>query len=413
MSAPSKRLVHAVAVSCALLTVSIVPAFADPVPGPPGVAGRPAEATPNPAAAASGPAVPDPSALGAVPLPSAASGATAPVATGPGNAQVPGAAVPNPATVPGPAALPSVPPAPQPAARLVAMNVTSGIQPGPDGRDLTTYTITLANRGTAPVTGLRVVQTLPDTFVNAVTDRGGQIAGSQAAWTVDLDPGAQTKITTSGSVPESQPTGAWTLACAYAAGESQPFLCATHTQAQQAAAPEGRAPWWPVAAAVAAVLLAAGSVVAHVIQRRRQCRPRSGLTRAATVPRESAVLMPEPPHVRREPAKSGEPDPTYPRVAERRVPDRTETGVLAWWRPPADPAGATPDHGVRRHFRHDGTEHEYAGYGGARPTRGVDVPGHPTEENTVLSVAEKSPPLSVVEETLMFPATGKPSPRKG
>lgn len=152
--------------------------------------------------------------------------------------------------------------------------------------DALTYTIAVQNLGTVAATGVAISQSLPEGMSFGTADSGGSEAQSLVSWTVDIAPGATTKLVTTmtiGTTPDELLRMA-TIACAMVSPTDPPIVCASDSDilpAGTAAAqggvvkahPAPTAFWWAIG--TAAVLVVVVIAMAFVLVRRARRRIRS------------------------------------------------------------------------------------------------------------------------------------------
>ncbi|MEV7597181.1 hypothetical protein AB0O91_07280 [Kitasatospora sp. NPDC089797] len=150
----------------------------------------------------------------------------------------------------------------------LAIAIDDGRQQARPG-DRLTWTVTLRNLGTEPVSGLRVAQDLPTAArpVSASGDAAGH--PDRPSWDgLTLEPGATRTLTTTAELADTGPEllRSSSTACAYQGDSRQPLVCASHLdllpaglpKAAPAAGEQGVALWLALATTAAGLVTAGG-----------------------------------------------------------------------------------------------------------------------------------------------------------
>ncbi len=131
-----------------------------------------------------------------------------------------------------------------PAANAPQRVVTTGAASGPqlsiavdDGRlsaasgDTLTYTLTIRNLDSAPVSGLHVTQSMPRGLTFGSADSAGFVVADSVTWQVDLNAAASATMHTTMSVSATpkELLRLATVACAGISATAPPVVCASHS----------------------------------------------------------------------------------------------------------------------------------------------------------------------------------------
>lgn len=148
--------------------------------------------------------------------------------------------------------------------------------------DELTYTLTVQNLGANPVTDLTVTQSMPAGLEFGAADTGGTSAAGEVTWLLSIEADSEVTVQTTMTVAETPATmlRLASIACAGAAVDAPPVVCATDSdqlpagaamQAQQAESQDAGPPvllWGAVA--VGGFLVLASFLTFALLRRRRR-----------------------------------------------------------------------------------------------------------------------------------------------